>query len=393
MSLRKPRVLLSILCAMVGASTGTANAVDVRVLYLERQVERPPVLSSLDAVPDDLGLAGAELGLFENTATARFLGHSYTLDTVVVGVEEDFGEAVERVLADGHRLIVAHAPADDLLALADHAEAQDALIFNGSAPDDRLRRDACRANLLHTMPSRSMLTDALTQFLVKKRWTDWLLISGEGPGDEEYADALRASAAKFNAKIVAEKVWRFDADMRRNAAQEVPVFTQGEDYDAVLVADEIGDWARYVLYNTWLPRPVAGSEGIVPVAWAPVVEQWGAAQLQKRFTDATERGMRSEDYAIWAGLRAIGEAVTRTTSADPATLRRYMLSQDFELAAFKGRKATFRTWNGQMRQPIPLVHPRALVAQAPIEGYLHRISDLDTLGQDEAETDCTAFED
>ncbi len=391
MSFQKLRIFLTALSATVGASTGIAHAVDVSVLYLERQVQRPPTLSVLDAVPDDLGRAGAELALFENTATARFLGHTYTLDTVVVGVEDDFSDAITKALADGHRLIVANAPADDLLTLADHPNAKDALILNGTAPDDRLRRDACRANLLHTIPSRSMLADAVTQFLVKKRWADWLLISGEGPGDEEYAAALRAAAAKFNAKIVEEKIWRFDADMRRNAAQEVPVFTQGKDYDAVLVADEIGDWARYVLYNTWLPRPVAGSEGITPVAWSPVIEQWGAAQLQKRFADATGRGMQSDDYGVWAGLRAIGEAVTRTKSADPATLRAYMLSQDFELAAFKGRKATFRAWNGQMRQPIPLVHSRAVVAQAPIEGYLHRVSELDTLGQDEAETDCTAF--
>ncbi len=387
---RRLCVLWMLIC-ILSLSAGSAKALDVKVLYLERQVERPPVLSTLDAHPDDLGRAGAELALYENTATARFLGHTYTLDTVIIAPDENFGDVMREALADGHRLIVAHAPAENLLALADHADAQDALIINGSAPDDSLRRDACRANLLHTMPSRSMLTDALAQFLVKKRWTDWLLIAGEGPGDSEYAAALRASASKFNAKIVGEKIWRFDADMRRNAAQEVPIFTQGVDYDAVLVADEIGDWARYVLYNTWLPRPVAGTEGITPLAWSPVVEQWGAAQLQKRFTDATGRGMRSEDYAVWAALRAIGEAVTRTKSADPKTLREYMLSENFELAAFKGRKATFRNWNGQMRQPIPLVHPRALVAQAPIEGYLHQVSELDTLGQDEPETNCNAF--
>ena len=373
------------------AFASTAHAVDIRVLYLERQVERPPTLSVLETIPEDLGRAGAELALKENTATAQFLGHTYALETVVVPADEDFDAAAQQALADGHRLIVINAPASDLLALADKADAADALIINGGAPDDALRRDECRANVLHTLPSRAMLTDALAQFLLKKRWREWLLIEGEGPGDAEYAAALRQSAAKFRAKIVAEKVWRFDADMRRNAAQEVPVFTQEDDYDVVVVADEIGDWARFVQFNTWLPRPVAGTEGITPVAWSPVVEQWGAAQLQKRFAKAANRGMQPVDYAVWAGLRVIGEAVTRTSSADPATLRDYILSDDFELAAFKGRKGTFRGWNGQMRQPIPLVHPRALTAQAPIEGYLHRVSELDTLGQDEPETDCTNF--
>ena len=376
---------------LLAAMTGRAAAVDVQVLYLEQAVPRPPILSVLDTAPDDLGLAGAETGLAENTATGRFLGHDYTLERVILGEDDDVVAAARTALEAGHRLIVANLPAAALLALADLPEATGALIVNGAAPDDALRREECRANLLHTLPSRAMLTDALAQFMGRKRWTDWFLITGEGPGDAEYAAALRASAAKFNAKIVEESVWRFDADMRRNAAQEAPLLTRARDYDVVVVADEIGDWARYVPYNTWLARPVAGTEGLAPVAWSPVVEQWGAAQLQRRFVRATGRGMQPVDFALWAAMRAIGEAVTRTSSADPATLRAYMLSREFELAVFKGRKATFRGWNGQMRQPIPLVHARALAGQAPVEGYLHRLSELDTLGQDEPETTCRAF--
>jgi hypothetical protein len=43
------------------------------------------------------------------------------------------------------------------------------------------------------------------------------------------------------------------------------------------------------------------------------------------------------------------------------------------------------------RQPIPLVHPRAVAAQAPLEGYLHQSNEMDTLGFDRAETACAAF--
>ena len=45
-------------------------------------------------------------------------------------------------------------------------------------------------------------------------------------------------------------------------------------------------------------------------------------------------------------------------------------------------------WNGQMRQPIPLVHPRGLVATAPFEGFLHPNTELDTLGFDRPESEC-----
>jgi len=159
----------------------------------------------------------------------------------------------------------------------------------------------------------------------------------------------------------------------------------------LLVADEIHDFGRYLNYNTWEPRPVGGSEGLTPVAWSPVVEQWGAQQLQSRFRDAAGRGMRPVDYSAWAALRAIGEAVTRTGSNDPKILRSYLLGPEFTLAGFKGRALSFRAWNGQLRQPIPLVDARAVVATAPLEGFLHPITELDTLGGDRPESTCTAF--
>jgi len=374
-----------------GATASAGERLAVPILYLERQVERPPTLSNLDPVPDDEGLAGARLGLADNATTGRFLKHDYVLDERVVAPGEEFLAAARAALAAGARLLVVNAPAADLLALADLPEAARALILNGAAPDDRLRRGDCRANLLHAIPSRAMLADALAEHLVTRRWTKWFLIEGEAPGDTAYAEAIRRSAAKFGARIVAEKVWRFDSDMRRNAAQEVPLFTQGPDHDVLIVADEAGDFGRYIPYNTWLPRPVAGTEGLSPQAWGPAVEQWGAAQLQSRFEALAGRKMRAVDYGVWAAVRTIGEAVTRTGSADVGVLRDYILSDAFELGGFKGRKMSYRPWNGQLRQPIPLIHPHALAAQAPLPGFLHQRTELDTLGYDAPEAGCTAF--
>jgi ABC transporter substrate binding protein (PQQ-dependent alcohol dehydrogenase system) len=64
------------------------------------------------------------------------------------------------------------------------------------------------------------------------------------------------------------------------------------------------------------------------------------------------------------------------------------MSDKFELAGFKGRKLTYREWNGQLRQTIPLIHPRSLVSQSPQEGFLHPVSELDTLGYDQPESRC-----
>jgi ABC transporter substrate binding protein (PQQ-dependent alcohol dehydrogenase system) len=121
------------------------------------------------------------------------------------------------------------------------------------------------------------------------------------------------------------------------------------------------------------------------------VEQHGAAQLQNRFRAAFQREMTPEDYAAWAAMAAIAEATTRTKTTDPAALRAYMLGADFRLAGFLGAPLSFRAWNGQMRQPIPLVTERAVVALAPIDGFLHQSNTLDTLGIDAPESQCTAF--
>ncbi len=101
--------------------------------------------------------------------------------------------------------------------------------------------------------------------------------------------------------------------------------------------------------------------------------------------------MRSRDYSNWAAIRSVGEAVTRIRSVDPSAIRAYLLSSEFELAGFKGSPLSYRKWNGQMRQSVQLVHPEAVVATAPIEGFLHPVTELDTLGADAPETRCKNF--
>ena len=378
-------------CALCALALPLDAEIAVEVVYLRAETEAPPVLSNLDPEPEDIGLAGAEVARQDNATTGRFLGQTYELRLVSVPPGEDAVAAAAEALA-GADLMLIDAPAATLLAIADLPQASDALLFNTAAPESELRDAECRANVLHSAPSLAMRADALAQFLVLRRWDDLVLVEGTYDEDTAFAAALERSLAKFGLKIRARKTWAFDADMRRNASAEVPLFTQDfREYDVLLVADERGDFARYLPFNTWHPRPVAGSEGLVPVAWAPVVEAWGAAQLQSRFADHAGRDMLAQDYAAWAAMRSIGEAVTRTNAADAATLRAFMLSADFELAGFKGRPMTWRTWNGQLRQPIPLVQPRALVAQAPLEGFLHQRTELDTLGIDAAESACTAF--
>lgn len=382
---------MTVLCAICCAVTATAE-VTLNANYLHVEVALPPTLSNLDPVPEDIGLAGALTGLKDNQTTGRFLDQKYELAETYVP-EGDDPIAMAKELLSASPYLILSAPATVQTAIADLPEAQGALIFNTSAGDLSLRDADCRANLFHTLPSDAMRTDALAQVFVQKRWTDLVMITGTHPQDVTYARSMRRSLTKFGLALSGEKEWAFDADMRRNAAQEVPLFTQDfGDYDAMILADELHDFGRYVLYNTWEARPVTGSEGLSAVTWSPVIEQWGAAQLQSRFEKAHDRQMTSQDYAAWAAMRTLGEAVTRTNTVDPTTLRDYILSDAFELAGFKGRPLTYRTWNGQLRQPIAIVHPRALVAQAPLDGFLHQVNELDSLGLDQPESTCEAFQ-
>ena len=381
-------------CLFSGVAYGNDAELNVDILYIEQRIEHPPVLSNLVSWPDDEGEQGATLGVSDNNTTGRFLGQKYSLTSLIFDIDEPQEARDKRIreaLAERSRLVVINMDAEDLLAIATMPEAADDLMFNAQSTENQLRQTSCLSNVLHTMPSRAMHTDALMQFFTKKKWRQVFLIEGNGESDKSLSDSYRASIKKFGMKLVEDKTWIENADMRRNASNEVPVFTQARKYDAVVIADEDRDFAQYIPYNTWLPRPVTGSAGLSPVTWSSVIEQWGAAQLQSRFVKQSARDMTGRDYANWAAVRAIGEAVTRTKSLDVNTVRDYLLSEDFELGGFKGASLSFRQWNGQMRQPIQLVHARAVVATAPIEGFLHPVTELDTLGSDKAENQCNKF--
>ncbi len=368
-----------------------ATSIDIPIVFLKQVPADRPTLSNLDPIPEDLARAGAELALKDNKTTGQFLGHTYALTVLEVTTDADVIASAQSALQQSQLLVLDVAP-QNITTIADLTQAQSALLFNASAGDIALRGSDCRTNLLHSIPSDAMRADALMQFARSKRWDDLALISGPNPIDLTFAQALRDSAHKFGLKISAELTWDIDADMRRNAAQEIPLLTQRlGDYDLLLVADETDDFGRYIPFNTWRARPVAGSAGLMSQTWSRVVEQWGAAQLQSRFHDLAQRDMRSRDYGAWAAVRSIGEAVTRTGSSDAQTLRDFILSETFELAGFKGRPLSYRSWNGQLRQPIPLVTQRAVVTQAPLPGYLHQTSEMDTLGADQPESTCEAF--
>ncbi|MBN9244379.1 MAG: ABC transporter substrate-binding protein [Mesorhizobium sp.] len=367
---------------------------DIRIGYL-RAYAPQLTLSLLDLPPRDEGVAGADVAIGDNNTTGKFTGQKFSLDVTEIKPDADAVKAFDALVAKGDRYVVADLSARQLLSIADIARDKGVLVFNIGATDDSLREEDCRINVFHVAPTRSMLADALAQYLMVKKWPKWVLLYGSHEADHLYADALRRAATRFGGQIVAEKEFKDTGTARRTDTgatqiqQQISVFTQDlPEHDVVLVADESQVFGTYIPYRTWLPRLVAGTAGLVPSSWHPASEQWGGIQMQSRFLKAAGRRMLSKDMSAWTAVRAVGEAATRTHGDDPQKIGAYMRSDDFSVAAFKGQKLTFRKWNLQLRQPILLGDAKSVVSTSPQEGYLHQVSELDTLGVDRPETKC-----
>jgi ABC transporter substrate binding protein (PQQ-dependent alcohol dehydrogenase system) len=392
MSNRRGAALLLAIPILVAAGSAEAGET-VQIGWLSHATKRTLPLSYLDQPPPDEGIRGARVGIADNQTTGHFTGQSFALVESIVPENGDIAAGFRELTAQGIRLVVIDLAAPELLVTAT-PEAAPVTFFNTGAADDRLRGEDCRANILHLLPSRAMLADALVQYLVAKRWRDLLLVVGRGAGDREFAADIRHAAQKFQGRLVQEKPWTFVPGARRTdtghfAIQaEVARFTQGISYDVLVVADEEDEFGDELSYHTFDPRPVVGTQGLVPSAWARPHEQWGATQLQNRFLRQTKRWMTDRDYAAWMAVRAIGEAAARSNSTDSGAIVGFLRSDRFELAAFKGSRLSFRSWDGQLRQPVLLADARSLVSVSPQPGFLHQFSELDTLGIDKPETKC-----
>jgi ABC transporter substrate binding protein (PQQ-dependent alcohol dehydrogenase system) len=380
------------LCA-VTSSALAAEPLMISIGYLG-QAGIKATLSLVELPSENDGIAGARLAIEDNNTTGKFLKQQFGLEEIRVKEGDDVAGAA-RDLAGRNTFIIADLPPDALLQAADAVRDRGGILFNVGAADDRLREADCRANVIHIAPTRSMLADALAQYLVWKQWKRWLLVVGSHDDDRLEADAYRRAAARFGAKIVQERVFEDTGGARRTDSgvtliqRQIPVFTQqAPAYDVMIAADESEVFASYLPYRTWDPRPVAGSAGLVPTSWHAAQDQWGAVQIQNRFTKLNARRMTARDMQAWLATRMIGEAASRTNSGDGKAILAFLKSPDFSIAGFKGQRLTIRDWNLQLRQPILLVDGRMVISVSPQDGFLHQVSELDTLGIDRPESKC-----
>lgn len=298
--------------------------------------------------------------------------------------------ALERLLRQGVRHVVLELPAPAVAAAAAAARGKEVLLLNAAAPEDALRAAHCSANLLHTLPSHAMQMDALAQLLVARKWSRPLLLHGPTEADRLLLGAFQRSARRFGVKPVAARAFKLSNDPRERELGNVRLLTSDRDYDAVVVLDAGGEFAREAPFRTVLPRPVLGSNGMTAQAWSPFYERHGAPQLSRRFQRRAGRPMGSYDWAAWIAARAAAEVASAGPRMGIAQQVQALRQGTLALDGYKGQRLTFRPWDGQLRQPLLLAHGNGIADMAPIDGFLHPRSVLDTLGYDAPETGCKA---
>ena len=275
-----------------------AQVLNVDILYLEQKIEKPPVLSNVIEEPKNLGLSGAQLAVIDSNKSSKFLNQNYNLITKISYDENELITAFEEFIKNKNSYVILNVEDELLKKLIANPLSKDVLLINAGSQSTDLRKDYCNKNLIHTIASNAMLYDGLVQFLVKRNFKNIFLISGKNPKDIQISEDIKRAVKKFGANIVKEKVWENNTDIRRRATDEFPVFTQAKDYDVIVVADYFGDFGESIYFNSWLPRPVAGTQGLTPVTWNKVIESNGAAQMQSRLKVLLQDGWNQKIFQI-----------------------------------------------------------------------------------------------
>ena len=348
----------------------------------------PVDIRSATAIVDRRAYAGAALGLEELERFTRIVGARFSMERRPVAGSAEMTAAVRDMLAGGTALFVIDAPDAVVAEVAARTAGLGAVLFNATATGDALRNELCQPHLFHTAASRAMLTDALAQYLKSRKWDEVLVLRGPLEEDVEMVRAFARSADLFGLEVVDTRDFVLGNDPTARERNDLDFLTGSADYEAVFVADADGEFALGAPYATRLPAPVVGAAGLTPRVWHWSYLRHGAPQVQGRFERMHGRRMGEADWGAWVAMKIIGNGFARAKTTDPAALAAWLRTGALRVDGSKGPGMGLRVWNNQLRQPIMLTTPEWVVARAPIEGFRHRVTDLDTLGYEERDTAC-----
>ncbi len=388
------RALLFVIILVFGGSVTAAAATDLPIGFLaledDPRYDADMAYARIQLRPTGDAAEGAAMALADMKIVTDAVGLTPQLSIVRAPDSDGLAAAAQEMVAAGTNFIVADLPAAELAALSESLTGQPVTLMNATAQDNALR-GMCAENMLHVAASDRMLADALTQYLRLRNWTRILMLTGKDERDPIFAAAFRESAERLRLTIVAEREFDLSTNPELRDQNNIQLLTAGtSEYDVVFIADAVGEFGRYVEYQTSLPRPVIGNAGLTPLEWHWSLERYGAPQVNSRFESASDGGRRMgwQDWSAWTATRAVITAYAKSGSTEYADVLAYLTSDRLRLDGSKGQTQSFRPWDHQMRQPILLTTDNAIIGVAPFEGFLHETNTLDTLGSDEREFVC-----
>ncbi len=351
--------------------------------------ERKTLEQAFIGKPTGRPLIAAQIALDELKDNLQDAGNQLKLNALEWD-GKNIAELVAEINKRKAQVLLLDLPKEQQIALMDaFADIKTTpIVFNVSEGSDVLRGASCHPNWLHTLPSERMLADAMAQWLAARNWRDMILLVGPEPQDRALREVWMASIKRYGLKVKAERKFVLSGDPRQREASNPKLLTAEPAHDVVMVLDAVGEFAKALPYNTALPRPVVGSGGLVPLAWHPSWERYGAPQLSHRFQKLSNKQMASQDWAAWMAVKSFATALDEDPEANLAQLLQTLRSGKTTLDGFKGIALSFRPWDGQLRQGIFLAHGNAVAGMAPVEGVLQPKDLLDTLGADEPENQC-----
>ena len=376
---------------VIGLWAGTAAAENLRIGYLsladDARYQQDWGYARLILPPPVRTIDGARMAITDLAFVAEAVNLKPVLDARESG-PDGLAASVQAMVADGAGFVVLDLPAPLVKVVAEAAAGLPVTLINATAPEEAVRT-ACYPNMLHAGPSLRMTMDSYVQYLRAMNWMKVLVLMGEDPSDPGLAEAFVASAERMRLEITGTRAFTLAANPGAREGNNVKLLTADLDYDVVFVADTRGEFGRFIPYATQAPRPVIGSVGLTALAWHWAMERDGATQVSSRFDKMTGgRKMSAADWSVWVAVKSVISAHTKRPGADQAKVRDYMKSPAFRLDGSKGVTLGYRPWDGQLRMPLLLATSDAVIAIAPIEGYLHPETTLDTLGTDQAEFVC-----
>lgn len=385
------KLLLASILTVAFASLACAAEIRIGLLQLDRdpRYDEDMAYARIELRPRGDVLAAVQMAISDMKIVTDARGYSTVFSQESVDDSELVNTARD-MAASGVTHLIVDLPAGNVDAVATALEDTPVTILNTTAPDDWLRR-RCHKNLLHSAASDRMIADALIQHAVAHKWKNILLLRGKTERDAARADAFLQSAARFRLRIVADREFDLSTNPAMREQNNIALITGGtRDYDAVFIADEIGEFARYVPFQTALPRPVIGATGLIALEWHWAFERYGAPQVNSRFESRSEGGRRMgwQDWSAWIASRAVLTAFAKTRGGELHDVNTFLRSDKLRLDGSKGAQMSFRPWSGQLRMPILMSTHNAIIDVAPLEGFLHQTNTLDALGFDESEFTC-----